>query len=186
VAFFVPAAFTAMSILQKDAFQFSVSDLHREYEFLQKLFELEFVFDSETPAAYPLLQTLKTFMDEAILIPHPELPDAYNLTSAGYRKLKLFAALLKALLESYWVVLSTLAQTPYGDGQSKELSKKISARGSRMYRRKEIENREALSKVSFDNAAAFFTSRGIKGSEDQDRIAAYAAAIQRALRHLKS
>ena len=35
IAFFIPAAFTAMAILEKDAFQFSAADLHSDYKFLQ-------------------------------------------------------------------------------------------------------------------------------------------------------
>ena len=51
-----------------------------------------------------------------------------------------------------------------------------------MYKRKEIERKEALSKVSYQNAVEFFTSKGIKGSEDSDKIEYYADAIQKALK----
>jgi glycerol-3-phosphate O-acyltransferase len=39
ISFFVPAAYTALAILGKDAFQFSASDLHSGYKFLQDFFK---------------------------------------------------------------------------------------------------------------------------------------------------
>jgi glycerol-3-phosphate O-acyltransferase len=186
LAFFIPAAFTALAILQKDAFQFSVADLDRAYTGLQELFRLEFVFDDETPAAVWLSQSLKRFEEEAFLIPHPELADTYSLTSAGFRQLKGFAMLLKPLLESYWVVLRLLMQTPAEDAPPRDLAKKCAAAGARMLRQREIESREALSKVSFDNALAYFESRGIRGRRDEAAAREPNARIQDALRFLKS
>ena len=45
ISFFVPAAFTSLIILDRDAFQFSASDLHSDYAFLQDFFKYEFAFD---------------------------------------------------------------------------------------------------------------------------------------------
>ena len=106
VAFFVPAAFTALAILQKDAFQFSATDLHTDVEFLQALFQFEFVYDGDEPPEQLLRESLNRFFTDAMLVPHPSLADTFNVTSAGFRKLKLFAMFLKTFLESYWVVLS--------------------------------------------------------------------------------
>jgi glycerol-3-phosphate O-acyltransferase len=185
IAFFIPAAFTALAILQKDAFQFSASDLHTDYESLQHLFQFEFVFDSDTPATQLMRRALKTFVDDAVLIPHPSLPDTCNVTAAGYRKLKLFAMFLKTLLESYGIVAHYLMQTSYDATEAKDRIKKIVALGRRMHRRKEIENIEAISKIAFENALEYFTAAGIRGAGDRDRIDPTAAAIQRALKHLQ-
>jgi glycerol-3-phosphate O-acyltransferase len=45
IAFFMPAAFTAIEILKMDAFQFSASDLHSGYAFLQEFFKNDFAYD---------------------------------------------------------------------------------------------------------------------------------------------
>ena len=37
---------------------------------------------------YFVRKNIKTFIDETILMPHPTLPDTYNLTSSGFRKLQ--------------------------------------------------------------------------------------------------
>jgi glycerol-3-phosphate O-acyltransferase len=185
VALFIPAAFTALAILQKDAFQFSATDLHVDAEFLQELFQFEFVYDSDVPPEQMLRESLNRFVEDAMLVPHPSLPDTFNLTSAGFRKLKLFAMFLKTFLESYEVVLGYLRYTSQDAGEGRERIKKIASFGSRMYKKKEIEHREALSKVTYENALEFFTSRGVKGAEDRNAIDTFAAAIERALRYLK-
>jgi glycerol-3-phosphate O-acyltransferase len=183
IAFVTPAAFTALAILQKDAFQFSASDLHTDVAFLQGLFEFEFADDAEAPSSYQVRKTLKAFIEDAVLIPHPTLPDTYNVTSSGFRKLKLFAAFLGSLLESYWVVLTYLAHAPRnGSTDARERTKKIAALGTRMYRQKEIARREALSRATFDAAAEYFAKHGVQGAEDRGRIAFYTTALQKALR----
>jgi glycerol-3-phosphate O-acyltransferase len=184
VAFFVPAAFTALAILQKDAFQFPASDLHTAFESLQNLFQFEFVFDSDAPAEHHLRTALKQFIEDAVLIPHPSLPDTYNVTAAGFRKLRLFAMFLRTFLESYWVVLSYLRHGPAAV-EPKERIRKIASLGSRMLKLREITQREALSKVTFENALEFFASQGIKEPADREATAPSAAVIENALHYLR-
>jgi glycerol-3-phosphate O-acyltransferase len=185
VAFLVPAAFTALAILQENAFQLSASGLHTRYEFLQDLFQNEFVFDADTPAEQHLRAALNRFVEEAALIPHPSLTDNYNVTAAGFRKLRLFAMFLKTFLESYWVVLSYLRHNPAAAGDAKDRVRKIPAFGERMHRLKEIEQREALSKVAYENALDVFTNRMAKGAEDREGLERCARAVEGALRCLK-
>jgi glycerol-3-phosphate O-acyltransferase len=185
VAFFVPDAFAALAILQEEAFQFSASDLHTRYEFLQDLFRNEFVFDADAPAEVHLRAGLNRFIEDAVLIPHPSLPDTYNVTAAGFRKLRHFALFVKPFLESYWVVLSHLRHSPSAGGETKDRIRKIASHGSRMYRHKEIELREALSKVAYENALDFFTNPAFKNNEDREALERYATAIENARRCLK-
>jgi glycerol-3-phosphate O-acyltransferase len=183
VAFFVPAAFTALAILQENAFQLSAAGLHARYEFLQDLFRNEFVFDADTPAEQQLRTALGRFIEEAALIPHPSLADTYNVTAAGLRQLRLFAMFMKTLLESYWVVLSYLRQNPAA-GDAKERLRKIASFGERLHRLKEIEHREALSKVTYENALDAFASRIAKNADDREGLERYAQGIESALRGL--
>jgi glycerol-3-phosphate O-acyltransferase len=186
VAFFIPAAFTALAILQEQAFQFSAADLHTRYEFLQDLFRFEFVFEQDAPAEHHLRAALRQFIEDAVLIPHPSLPDTYNVTAAGFRKLRLFAMFMKTYLESYWVVLSHLRHDPADGADAKARIRKIVSFGSRMHRLKEIDNREALSKVTYENALGFFTSRVQRRSDPAHGLERYAAGIETALRCLKA
>ncbi|MGD2271134.1 MAG: 1-acyl-sn-glycerol-3-phosphate acyltransferase [Desulfobacterales bacterium] len=186
VSFFIPAAFTALEILNKDAFQFSGTDLHRGYAFLQELFKNEFAYDSELTPEYYVRKSLKSFIDDAIIIPHQTLPDTYNVTSAGFRKLTLYSRFLKTYFESYWVVLSFFMHHHQNSLEPKERLKKIEIRGNRMHKRNEIERKEALSKVTYQNAVDFFISRGIKGAEDTEKFAIYDEAINRYLNRLQN
>ena len=185
IAFFIPAAYTAMAILQKDTFRFSAPELHDGYAFWQSFFKYEFAYDVDTSPGFNVRKTIKAFIDDAIVIPHQTLPDTYDVTPTGFRKLKLFAFFLKTFLESYWIVLNYFMRNPQKSTISKDHLKKITNRGDRMYKRKEVERKEALSKVSFQNAVELFTGKGIKGTEDTEKIKIYAGAIQDALKHLQ-
>ena len=185
IAFFIPAAYTAMAILERDSFRFSASDLHSGYGFWRKFFKYEFAYDVDIPSEFHVRKCIKAFIDESMVIPHQTLPDTYDVTPAGFRKLKIFAVFLKTYLESYWIVLNFYMRNPQGKVKPKERLKKITARGNRMYKRHEIGRKEALSKVTYQNAMEMFSSRGIKGSDDTEKIELYAAAIQNALKYLQ-
>jgi glycerol-3-phosphate O-acyltransferase len=185
IAFFIPAAYTAMAILQRDTFRFSAPELHDRYAFWQSFFKYEFADDIDNGPGFNVRKTIKTFIDDGIVIPHQTLPDTYDVTPTGFRKLKLFALFLKTFLESYWIVLNYFMRNPQNSAKSKDHLKKITNRGNRMYKRKEVGRKEALSKVSYQNAVELFTSKGIKGTEDTEKIKIYAGAIQNALKHLQ-
>ncbi len=120
-------------------------------------------------------------MDDAILMPHRTLPDTYNITSAGFRKLLFFASFLKTYFESYWVVLNVLKKYGSREIVKKERVKRILALGKRLYKQREIERREALSQVNYDNGLTFFNFKGIRGSEDEEGIEFYTQVIQKYL-----
>ncbi|MFO8085082.1 MAG: 1-acyl-sn-glycerol-3-phosphate acyltransferase [Desulfobacterales bacterium] len=186
ISFFIPAAYTSLSILGEDAFQFSSTDLHSDYKFLQELFQNEFALDVDKTSEYHVRKTLKIFIDEAIIMPHPTLPDSYNLTSAGFRKIKLFASFLQTFLESYWIVLNFFMRHPPKELTPKDRLRKIQSRGTRMHKRQLIQRAEALSKINYLNAIDFFTSHGIKSGEDKKQIEYYSNIIQRYLNLLTS
>jgi glycerol-3-phosphate O-acyltransferase len=53
-----------------------------------------------------------------------------------------------------------------------------------MYKSREIERKEALSKVTYQNAIAFFITHGVKGSDDNEKIDYYADILQKYMNHL--
>jgi glycerol-3-phosphate O-acyltransferase len=174
----VPAAFTALAILEKDAFQFSASDLQKVYLFLQDFFKYEFAFDVDKAPDHYLRKTIKSFIDDAIIIPHPTLPETYNITSAGFRKLKHYTQFLKPYFESYWIVLRYFRRNPQSRDPVKEKLKKIQTYGSRLYKNKEIDLIESLSKINYMNGISFFSTHNVKGSEDGEGIEFYTGVIQ--------
>lgn len=181
IAPFVPAAFTAIVLLSLDAFQFSSTNLHTGYRFLQHLFKYEFSYDLEKQAEYHVRKSVKSFIDDAVLMPHPTLPDTYNITSAGLRKLRLYAGFCRSYLEAYSVVIDYLeSHSPEGQSPSEHL-KKIEARSNRMLKSGDISLTESRSRVAFGNALAFFNARDIFGREDNDKLAPYAAQVQQYL-----
>ncbi len=181
IAYFIPAAFTATAILEKDTFQFSASDLYAGYTFLQKFFKNEFAYDVDRTPEDFVQNNIKAFVDNDLLTPHQNMPDNYSLTSAGYKKLKNFSAFLKTYFESYWIVLNFFMHHPPNSVEVKERFRKIQAIGNRMYKNYEIERKEALSKITFENGVDYFISQNIKGSDNNDAINFYSDKIKRYL-----
>ena len=173
IIFFVPPAITALTILQNDAFQFSSADLHTRYAELQSLFRNEFAYDIDLTPDYYVRKCIKAFINEAILIPHPTMPDTYNLTSAGFRKLRNFSGFLKPYLESYLIVLNVLSEESINNINPKRQLKRIISRGNRMYRQKEVSRREALSQFNYANAVAYFKTKRIRGEKGPGQIDHY-------------
>jgi glycerol-3-phosphate O-acyltransferase len=186
VNFIIPLAFTALSILAKDAFQFSSTDLYNGYSFLKNLFVNEFAYDAEKPSGFFIRKSIKAFIDDAALMPHPTLPDTYNLTSAGLRRLQFFTRFLITFFESYWVVLHFLSRTPSSEVKPKDRLKRIESHGRTLYKQKEIERHEALSKINYTNAINFFTSKNIHLTENTDPIDYYVLEIKKYLKHLRA
>jgi len=181
IVFFVKGAFTALAILETDAFLFTASDLRPSYQFLQDFFSNEFAYDVDKTTEYFVRKILKSFIDDNMLTPHPTLPDTYNLTPGGLRKLKMFACFLKPFFEAYWIVLSFFIRYPKNTMDAKEEIKKIQALGNRMFKRKEIEQVEALSKITYKNAIEFYLSRGFADGDDNEVIETYGNRIQKYL-----
>ena len=186
IAFFIPASYTAMAILERDSFRFSAYDLHAGYGFWRRFFKFEFAYDVDIGSEFHVRKCIKAFIDEGMVIPHQTLPDTYDVTPAGFRKLKIFAGFLKTYFESYWIVLNFYMRNPQDKFKAKDRIKKITARGNRMYKRKEIDRKEALSRVTYQNAVEMFSSRGIKGPDDTEKIEIYAVALQNGLKYLQS
>jgi len=176
---FIPAAFTSLAILNADAFQFRATELHSTYSFLRDMFCQEFTGDSDKGTGFYVRKTLKAFIDSNILFPHATLPDTYNITSAGYRKLKSFSSFLSTFLESYLIVVNFYERYPENTiTNPKDRIKKIQSIGNRMYKRKEIEHVEALSKLTYKNADSFFVSIGVGTSDSSEQVKHYINRIQ--------
>jgi glycerol-3-phosphate O-acyltransferase len=186
ISYFVPAAMTATAILKKDAFQFSAADLHTEYHFLQDFFKYEFAFDLDRPPVHYVRKTIKSFIDDAMLMPHQTIPDSYQITSSGLRKLKLFAAFLKPYFESYQVVLHFLKTNRKPKLDTKDKLKKIQNLGNQMIKSKKIDLVESVSKINYANGLNLFSSNGIRNHESEAQIAHFDASIQTYLNLLRS
>ncbi len=170
---FIPTALTAISILKKEAFQFSAADLHDTYRHVQDLLSEEFNPDPVNPPAFIVRKTVKAFIDDAILVPHPTMPDTYNLSSEGFRKLVFFAGYIEPFLESYRTALVYFSKNRRNQHDRSKILKKMLNIGNRMFRQSEIRLKESITKANYDNAINFFAKQGIRGSEDEEKIRPY-------------
>jgi glycerol-3-phosphate O-acyltransferase len=102
----------------------------------------------------------------------------------GLEKIKLFAAFTKTFLESYLIVLSYFERYAQQANNNKSRLKKLGAIGNRMCKYGEIDRKEAVSKITFNNAVDHFNKNGIKGKDDLEKIQPYKTAINNFLRLL--
>ncbi|MGD9330516.1 MAG: 1-acyl-sn-glycerol-3-phosphate acyltransferase [Desulfobacterales bacterium] len=181
---FVPAALTSLAILAGDAFQFASHQLYAQYGFLQNLFQNEFASGNGASTDTRIRKTIKAFIADAILVPHPKLPDTYNLTSEGFRKLKCFAGLIAPFLESYLIVLQYFLNTtqPPDDGAAQ--LKQIQQLGVKLYKRQEVIRKEALSRINYLNAVDYYLKRGLKRDDGATALHSTVEAIRVYIKHL--
>lgn len=180
----VPAAFTALLILAADVFQFSSNHLHQGYNFLQEIFANEFIFDPDQTATYQIRKTVKAFIDDSILVPHPKLPDTYNITSPGYRKLQQFSGLLKPLFEAYGVALSYYTNFPPKIPEKKERIKAIRSLAHQMRKQNQIDRVEAISEIYLNQADTLFFQKGLHKQANIEYLNQYLVLFQSFLKHL--
>jgi glycerol-3-phosphate O-acyltransferase len=178
VSCFIPAAYTALAILEKDSFQFSTDGMAGKWDFLQDLFQREFFLEPDRSSESFMGANLKIFMEEGILSPHASMPDSYQITSEGFRKLRLFAGFVMTYFESYLIALRYLAKAPEKQVKTRDALKKISTLGNRMYKTDQIERPEALSDINYKNALAFFASQGIESEKDAEKNSFYETRIK--------
>ena len=181
ICYFIPSAYTALAILTRDAFQFSEDDLYNTYDFLKEFFKNEFAYDADKSNQTYIQTTLKAFINDAIVMPHAELPDVYNVTSSGYRKLGYFALFLKSYFQSYRIALDVFMEYSQEKLDEKECIKKMYSVGNRLYKLSEIDLSESISKVIFKNAMNYYNYHDIKGKENTDEIHYYDQKIKQFL-----
>ena len=155
LSFFIPAAYTAAAILGKDSFQFTINELIERFNFFQDLFMDEFPYDENMTSEDYLTDCIKAFMNDGIIVPDKVLPESYNITSTGFKKIKCFAEFLLPFLESYTTVLTYYKKYAKEKHEPKERIKKIQSMASKMYKQNTILLKESISKVNYINATQY-------------------------------
>ncbi|MEI6125734.1 MAG: 1-acyl-sn-glycerol-3-phosphate acyltransferase [Pseudomonadota bacterium] len=186
IAFFVPPACTALAIIERNSFEFAPADLQACFEFLAELFQNEFFNDEDRAPGYYINRSIQAFARDGMFTAAAKDNDTFQMIPEGFKRLKLFAGFLTPFFESYWIVLQFFMHSRQNASEAKDRLKKIQSLGNAMYRRNEIDRKEALSKITLGNAERFFASHGVRGSDDKEKITHYAAAIQRYLNYLSS
>jgi glycerol-3-phosphate O-acyltransferase len=182
VSFFVPEAYCALSILALNTLQFSARDIYETYEFLQDLLKNEFHYKAGMTVEQYVRKGLKAYIDNEVITPHSSLPETYCLTAQGIKTLRFFAAFLRPCLEAYLVVLAMLALPDAAGMNKKERGKRTIALARKMAKLGEIDLKESVSQVYFQNAEEYFLTRGLPGPESQGAQERYTKAVREYLR----
>ncbi|MCD4742655.1 MAG: 1-acyl-sn-glycerol-3-phosphate acyltransferase, partial [Desulfobacteraceae bacterium] len=170
LSFFIPAAYTATAILEKESFQFTIEELIERYRFLQNLFMDEFPYDENMVCEDYISSCLKAFVNDGIVLPDRVLPDSYNITSSGLKKIKCFAEFLLPFLESSITVLNYYKKYAKDDHEPKERIKKIQSIGLKMYKQNVILLKESLSKINYINATSYCIKNNISDPKNKAEL----------------
>ncbi|MFO7752482.1 MAG: 1-acyl-sn-glycerol-3-phosphate acyltransferase [Desulfobacteraceae bacterium] len=181
ISYFIPAAYTSTSILEKDILMFYAQDLEETYRFLQDLFLDEFSFNEEISCEEYIDKCLHAFMDDGIIVPSNAVPEAYHITSEGLRKLRCFSQFLYPFLESYKTTLTFFEKNGTDKLDSKDLVKKIQARGIKMYKKQQVILKESLSNINYINASNFCRKKSIHDNTNPGLIQYYKDRIEKLL-----
>jgi glycerol-3-phosphate O-acyltransferase len=130
-----------------------------EFERVRDALSKEFVYpdllnDTETV----LENTLSHFVSEGII--KIEGKDVV-FDEAGDEVLKFFAGMIQDYIESYLIVLNTIADYRVKDVSRKDFAISVRKHGTRMYHLSEIQCSESLSMINYNNAIDKFIDAGI-------------------------
>jgi len=177
---FVPAAFFCTALQLGSRAEEPLALLQRRFDFLVDLFQQEFVFHPDVPADL-LVSGAVTLLEEHGVVATREvesaqeagLPDAWvdqGVSATGTVRLvklldpdraDLFLAMIRSLLESYYVVLKGCQVLRDGPMTEAELVAETLLVGQRMYLCEDVTRSESASKVPLTNAVRHFCAKGV-------------------------
>lgn len=152
---FIPLAFASLAIMELHCESFQRAELSDTYYFLKNLFRLEFVRDVDANSEERLQQALQFLVQEDLLQPKEEY-GGYTLAEEAFPKLRSFASFILPVLETYFVALSFFSTNEKSGAKAKDAARKIGTLGDKMLSDHHIETREALSKITIQNAVEVF------------------------------
>jgi len=169
IHFLLPAAYISSAILTKEAFEFDLQGIEDDLIFFRDFFKFEFVYDADENLKETIDQVIAYYTSQRFIIKVNSQESRYRITRQGLIVLTCFASLLRSYFESYWIVLRAtkyLSKKPYNE---KDLLKKITSLGNKLYKLEVIERFESISRITFENGIKFFCEKGvIKKSDTHD------------------
>ncbi len=153
--FFLPAAFVSTSILSRRGTGATLDQINEDYTYLRKLFKFDFIYDLKFSDTERINQVIDYLLENEIV---KNKNGVIKVINDEEDKLAIFSGLIRNYLESYLVTLMSLPGYIEGDFKSeKDLLKRITRVGEKMYKRGEITRMESLSRMNFKNALSLLT-----------------------------
>jgi glycerol-3-phosphate O-acyltransferase len=152
IHFFIPHAFVATSLLAGDDEMKAEASIVEDYEFMERLFRNEFIFEKRENLRHRVNVVLSDFEGAGFL----SRPDGkgFRVTKRGFDKLRIWAALVKTFIESYWIAAKTMSQEK-AQGKEGNPLKRMDYLGRRFHKLGVIDHIGALSQPNFKNALRF-------------------------------
>jgi glycerol-3-phosphate O-acyltransferase len=137
----------------------SKSRITAEFERIRDALSKEFIYpDLLNDTDLVIENTLSHFVSEGII--KIEGKDVV-FDESGDEMLKFFAGMIQDYIESYLIVLNTIADFRVKDVSRKDFTIAVRKHGTRMYHLSEIQCSESLSTINYNNAIDKFIDAGI-------------------------
>lgn len=160
---FVPLAFTSMAILTKAETAFEQEELMETYLFLKNLFRLEFIRDIDSNSPERMNQALQFLLGEELVMQNSN--GAYTITEEAFPTLRAFASFILPVLETYLVALTFFSNNKKAAVKARDAARHINSLGEKMLNNHELLCREALSKITIQNAVDVFVEDKLNNPE---------------------
>ena len=160
--FFVSICFVATAIVKNPEDTLSQTKILADYKFFKWLLWNEFIFDEALDDRQEVDDVLSYLKSRFLIVrANRDSEEWIEVKSRGSVRLKPFTGLIHNYLESYWIVIRSLACLKKAPLTQKEWLAKIRPLGERMFRKGEVLRAEALSQSNYLNAVKFMEGAGL-------------------------
>jgi glycerol-3-phosphate O-acyltransferase len=165
IHFFISHAFVAVSLLTGTEEEKNGETILDDCRFLTKVFKNEFIFDEEKEIYEEVDRIISYFLDSSF-ITKSDTNSGYKLTRLGFDKLPIWASLAKTFLESYWIASRAFIHLENKNRKKDDLLKNMNYQGQRFHKLGLIDHMEAISRITFKNAARFINEDILRGDDE--------------------
>jgi glycerol-3-phosphate O-acyltransferase len=153
IHWFVSYAFVAVSLLTGTEAIRSTEEIIDDYDFMKRLFKKEFIYDEPKDNRTEVDRAITYFRELEFI----EAADGrgYKPTRLGFDRLRIWAALAKTFLESYWIATRSFIHREQKSAKGNDLLKTMNYLGVRYHKMGLIDHVEAISQLNYRNAITY-------------------------------
>jgi glycerol-3-phosphate O-acyltransferase len=166
IHFFLNLSIASSSILTFKDYRCTKGEIFERSRLLRDILKNEFIFRVNVDFSEEFEEAYKKSIDMGFIGVDGE---TVFLRPEYVDKAELLSSFLKSLIEGYYVTVEAISTIQFENLDKKTLNRKIQSFGLSMYDRARIDNLEAVSRVTIDNAIEYLISQNILTRTDSDK-----------------
>ncbi|WP_028320356.1 1-acyl-sn-glycerol-3-phosphate acyltransferase [Desulfatiglans anilini] len=165
IHWFISHAFVGVSLISRPEEIKTHQGVLEDYRFLRRLFQYEFIFEETHDDVAAVASGLDYFQEKRLIFYERE-SEGYRVRAEGIEMLRIWAGFARTFLEAYWVAVRAALRDEGERRQKGDALKRMKNLGLRYHKLGIIRNLEALSQVTFKNAAQLIDQHILKSLDD--------------------